>query len=526
MASLSILLLLFLLISTTAAATTAVSTTTTTTTSQKSILHSACISTPYPSLCFSSISSNPSLFSSISSNPSHILHISLHLTITAVHLSLTSITNLISHHHHNLHPRELAALQDCHELLDSTLDELHQANTTLTPLTTDLKLLITAAITNQDSCLDGFSHDGADRGIRRLIISGITHVRRMCCNALSMIKPDVNDKFHVEAMHVDQETKVADEEVVVVVVAKDGSGDYRTVGEAVAAAPAKSKKRYVIRIREGRYEENVEVHKKKTNLMFVGDGRDKTVITGSRNVVDGSTTFRSATLAVAGEGFLARSLRIENTAGPSKHQAVALRVNADHAAFYDCDIFGYQDTLYVHSFRQFFKNCTIQGTVDFIFGNAAVVFQNCEIQARLPNHNQKNMITAQSRDDINEPTGIVIQHCRISSTPDLESNKTSIKTFLGRPWKEFSRTVIIKSEIGDLVEPEGWHEWNGEFALKTLFYAEYMNSGVGSSTDDRVKWEGFKVITNETEALQFSVENFIEGGSWLKATGFPYSLGL
>lgn len=229
---------------------------------------------------------------------------------------------------------------------------------------------------------------------------------------------------------------------------------------------------------------------------------------------------------MAGEGFLARSLRIENTAGPSKHQAVALRVNADHAAFYDCDIFGYQDTLYVHSFRQFFKNCTIQGTVDFIFGNAAVVFQNCEIQARLPNHNQKNMITAQSRDDINEPTGIVIQHCRISSTPDLESNKTSIKTFLGRPWKEFSRTVIIKSEIGDLVEPEGWHEWNGEFALKTLFYAEYMNSGVGSSTDDRVKWEGFKVITNETEAMQFSVENFIEGGSWLKTTGFPYSLGL
>ncbi|KAM0936208.1 putative pectinesterase [Dioscorea sansibarensis] len=519
MASLISKLLLLLLISTITTTATTATATATATASQNYILHSACISTHYPSLCFSSISSNPSLFSSISSS-SHILHISLHLTITAVRLSLTSITNLISHRH-NLHPRELAALHDCHELLDSTLDELHQANTTLTP-STDLKLLITAAITNQDSCLDGFSHDGADRGIRRLIISGITHVRRMCCNALSMIK---NDTRHVEAMHVvDQEAKVAEEEEeeeeVVVVVAKDGSGDYKTVGEAVAVAPAKSKKRYVIRIREGRYEENVEVHKKKTNLMFVGDGRDKTVITGSRNVVDGSTTFRSATLAVAGEGFLARSLRIENTAGPSKHQAVALRVNADQAAFYDCDIFGYQDTLYVHSFRQFFKNCTIQGTVDFIFGNAAVVFQNCDIQARLPNHNQKNMITAQSRDNINEPTGIVIQDCRITATPDLEPNKTSIKTFLGRPWKEYSRTVIIKSEIGDLVEPEGWHEWNGEFGLKTLFYAEYMNNGRGSSTEERVKWEGFKVITNKTEATQFTVESFIQGGSWLKGHWF------
>ncbi|KAJ0988514.1 hypothetical protein J5N97_006870 [Dioscorea zingiberensis] len=476
------------------------------------------MSTPYPSLCFSSISGNHSLLSSISSH-SDVLHASLLLTITAVHHSFTAITNLTRRA--GLTARELAALHDCMEVLDDTLDELRKADASKTTAD-DVKILITAAITNQDSCLDGFSHDGADRGLRRLIIAGVMHVRRMCRNALSMIKKGVIR--HEEGMHGSSEGRRKVEEQVEVVVAKDGSGDYMTVGEAVEAAPEKSEKRYVIRIKEGRYEENVEVKKKKTNIMFVGEGRDKTVISGSRNVVDGSTTFKSATLAVVGAGFLARGLRIENTAGPSKHQAVALRVNADHAAFYDCDIIGYQDTLYVHSLRQFFKNCTIQGTVDFIFGNAAVVFQNCDIQARRPNHNQKNMITAQSRDDPNEPTGIVIQKCRITATQDLEAVKSSIKTFLGRPWKEYSRTVVMESEIGDLVEKEGWHEWNGEFGLETLFYAEYMNSGLGSGTDERVKWKGFKVITNKTEAMEFSVGNFIEGGSWLKSTGFPYSL--
>lgn len=122
--------------------------------------------------------------------------------------------------------------------------------------------------------------------------------------------------------------------------------------------------------------------------------------------------------AVVGTGFLARGLRVQNTAGPSKHQAVALRVSSDLSAFYDCDIIAYQDTLYLHSLRHFFRSCLIQGTVDFIFGNGATVLQDCDIQVRHPNANQKNMVTADGRDDPNEPTGITIHLSRIAAAPD------------------------------------------------------------------------------------------------------------
>lgn len=109
--------------------------------------------------------------------------------------------------------------------------------------------------------------------------------------------------------------------------------------------------------------------------------------------------------AVVGDGFLARDITFQNTAGPSKHQAVALRVGADFSAFYRCDMLAYQDTLYVHSLRQFYVGCFVAGTIDFIFGNAAAVLQDCDIHARLPNPGQRNMVTAQGRDDPNQNTG-------------------------------------------------------------------------------------------------------------------------
>ncbi|CAI0419331.1 unnamed protein product, partial [Linum tenue] len=269
-----------------------------------------------------------------------------------------------------------------------------------------------------------------------------------------------------------------------VVVAADGSGDYATVGAAVAAAPSKSSKRYIIRIKAGVYKENVEVGKGKTNIMFVGDNKETTIITGSRSVGDGFTTFSSATVGnyVVGQGFLARDITFQNTAGPSKHQAVALRVGSDLSAFYRCNILAYQDTLYVHSNRQFFTNCLISGTVDFIFGNAAVVLQDCDIRARRPDRAQKNMVTAQGRTDPNQNTGIVIQKATIGAASDLQAApKGSFPTYLGRPWKEYSRTVVMESTITDVVDPAGWFEWDGDFALDTLYYAEYRNGGyVGS----------------------------------------------
>ncbi|KAM7527035.1 hypothetical protein LguiB_030445 [Lonicera macranthoides] len=365
------------------------------------------------------------------------------------------------------------------------------------------------------------------------------------------------------------------------VVAKDGSGNFRTIGEAVAAAPNSSATRFVIHIKAGVYYEYIEVESRKTMLMFVGDGIGKTLVKGNRNVIDGSTTFRSATVgipaseqwangvsisemrstmsmgeqeiedhtfhnkmnkriyivsraplpirsfyndqinnaAVVGNGFIAKGITFENYAGPSKHQAVALRSGSDLSAFYKCSFVGYQDTLYVHSLRQFYRECDVYGTVDFIFGNAAVVFQNCNLYARKPNDNQRNIFTAQGREDPNQNTGISILNCKVAAAADLIPVQSSFRTYLGRPWKAYSRTVYLRSNLGDLIDGAGWLEWDGNFALNTLYYGEYMNRGPGSNTSARVTWPGYRVITNSTEASQFTAGNFIQGGEWLNSTG-------
>ncbi|KAJ0008266.1 hypothetical protein Pint_29455 [Pistacia integerrima] len=457
-----------------------------------------------------------------------VIELSLNLTTTTVEHNYFTVEKLLATRK-KLTKREKTALHDCLETIDETLDELRKAKEdlqeypnkkSLTQHADDLKTLLSAAMTNQETCLDGFSYEDADKKVRKALLKGEVHVEKMCSNVLAMFKNMTDTDIANEQKTSNRKLK---EEVV---DETDGSGNYKTVSAAVAAAPEGGSKRYIIKIKAGVYRENVEVPKKKKNIMFIGDGRKNTIITASRNVVDGSTTFNSATVAVVGEGFLARDITFQNTAGPSKHQAVALRVGADLSAFYQCDMLAYQDTLYVHSNRQFYINCLVAGTVDFIFGNAAAVFQDCDIHARKPNSGQKNMVTAQGRTDPNQNTGIVIQKSRIGATSDLLPVKSSFPTYLGRPWKEYSRTVIMQSAISDVIQPAGWHEWSGDFALSTLYYGEYQNSGAGAGTAKRVTWKGFKVITSSTEAQQFTPGSFIAGGSWLRATGFPFSLAL
>lgn len=218
-------------------------------------------------------------------------------------------------------------------------------------------------------------------------------------------------------------------------------------------------------------------------------------------------------------------MTFRNTAGPEKHQAVALRSSADLSIFYSCSFEAYQDTLYTHSLRQFYRECDIYGTVDFIFGNAAVVFQNCNLYPRQPMQNQFNAITAQGRTDPNQNTGISIHNCMIRPADDLVSSNYTVKTYLGRPWKEYSRTVFMQSYMDGFVEPVGWREWNGSFALSTLYYAEYNNTGSGSNTTDRVVWPGYHVI-NSTDANNFTVSNFLLGDGWMVQSGVPYISGL
>ncbi|KAL0382293.1 UNVERIFIED_CONTAM: putative pectinesterase/pectinesterase inhibitor 59 [Sesamum calycinum] len=262
-------------------------------------------------------------------------------------------------------------------------------------------------------------------------------------------------------------------------------------------------------------------------VMLVGDGLRFTVITGSRSVSSGFTTYSSATVGIDGIGFIARGITFRNTAGPQNGQAVALRSASDLSVFYACGFEGYQDTLFVHAQRQFYKACYIYGTIDFIFGNAAVVFQNCIIYVRRPLVGQANVITAQGRGDPFQNTGISIHNSRIMPARDLKPVVRSFKTYLGRPWQQYSRTVIMKSYLDSLVSPEGWSRWeDSDFALSTLYYGEYQNFGPGGSTRNRVKWPGYHVISSPNVANRFTVANLIAGRAWLPSTGVPFTAGL
>ena len=153
--------------------------------------------------------------------------------------------------------------------------------------------------------------------------------------------------------------------------------------------------------------------------------------------------------------FLAKDMSILNSAGPEGGQAVALRTVGDHIACLRCSIEGFQDTLYAHQgISQFFYNCDIYGTIDFIFGDAAVIIQNSTIHVRRPLHGQHNVITVDERDKYGSITAIVIHNCHIVPTPDLRS-QSNVKIYLGRPWKKFSQTIIMQSYLDTFIDREG-----------------------------------------------------------------------
>ncbi|CAH9110240.1 unnamed protein product [Cuscuta epithymum] len=428
--------------------------------------------------------------------------------------------------------REKAAWEDCVELYD---DMVERINTTIDPLTkysaSDEQTWLSAALTNIDTCLNGFIEFNVIDNIYPLLSSNTS---QLISNTLALSK--------YNSTHEDATTnkdgfptwvKPGDRKLLQspspgaradIVVAIDGTGNYKKVGEAVAAAAATRRtgsKRIVIHVKAGTYTENVEIGKKLKYITMFGDGIERTIITGRRSVGGGFTTFKSATFAAVGEGFICRGIRFINTAGAANHQAVALRSGSDHSVFYQCSFEGYQDTLYVHSNRQFYRDCNIYGTVDFIFGNAAVVIQNSNIYARNPPAGT-NTITAQGRKDPNQNTGISIHNSRVTGATGLSG---SAKTYLGRPWKLYSRTVFMKTSLGSLIAPEGWLPWNGEFALNTLYYGEFANTGPGASTSSRVKWRGYHVITSAAEASKFTVGSFLGGTSWLPSD-VPVTPGL
>ncbi|XP_022945995.1 pectinesterase-like [Cucurbita moschata] len=491
-----------------------------------------------------------------SEDPRELIKASFHYVVEQIKSAIKNSTTLKET---AKDPMAKKALDDCSELMDYAIDDLLLSFDKITETfdfskmddyIEDLRIWLSGALTYQVTCLDGFENVTGDTGEKMKHLLKMS--QEMTANAIEMVgevKSAVSslwESFGLPPLGRELRTAESKEEEEVpswvndrrgllqttganvkadVVVAKDGSGKYKTITEALQEVPKKSNTTFIIYIKEGVYEEQVKVDKKMTYVMMIGDGPTKTKITARENFADGTSTFKTATVSVIGTNFIGKDLWFENSAGAAKHQAVALRVQSDMSIFYNCRMDGYQDTLYTHAHRQFYRDCTITGTIDFIFGNAAVVLQNCKIFVRKPLENQKCIVTAQGRTQKKEPTAIILQNCVISSDPDYFPVRHINKAYLGRPWKEYSRTIIMESQIDDLIQPEGWLPWMGNFALNTLFYSEFNNRGPGASTKNRVKWRGIKQITAK-HALDFTPALFIRGNPWIKPTGVPYSSGM
>ncbi|KAK6944685.1 Pectinesterase, catalytic [Dillenia turbinata] len=398
---------------------------------QHPIIKNACGNTLYPSLCYSTLSSMPSAKNATTFH--RILDIALNHSLFSALTSQSHINTLLGSYQ-DLSLMQKNALMDCSEMLDQTLYELgeaigvlHSIPDTATPFLgksnsfNNIKTLLSAAMTNGDTCIDGFSdleeadylqwqnqnHEGL--ALRGDLQEKLIPLSRMMSNCLAMIK-------RMETLNLDMEfvdpQRILMQKILVgqrfpawmssgdqklmhgvhrvrlrpdVVVAKDGSGDFSTIGDAVRMAPNMSTNRFMIKIKAGVYKENVEIPRRNTNIMLIGDGMNSTVITSSRNLVDGFSTFASATLSM-----------------------------------------------------------------------------------------------------------------------------------------NYSRTMVMKSYLGDLIHPRGWSKWNLYSKTNTVEYIEYMNFGPGSNTTHRVKWRGYRKNCSQDLAKKFTVETFFHGThNWLESTGFP-----
>ncbi|OAY84522.1 putative pectinesterase/pectinesterase inhibitor 45 [Ananas comosus] len=440
-------------------------------------------------------------------------------------------------------PRVRAAVDDCKELFGYAKAELLRTMNGIDAHRLDdlpkkgheLRIWLSSVITDQETCVEGFP----EGELKKKMKDGMEAAKHLTSNALAIIGKASSflSSLHVPGVSGGRRRLLEAEEgrelrgdgfpawlsskerralkgqaknnlTPNLVVAKDGTGNFTTINDAINA--------------------QVIVPKQMVNLTLFGDGSRKTIITGSRNVADGNnmTTYKSATVAVHGDGFVGTGIGFRNTAGAIKHQAVALRVQSDRSVFLNCRMEGYQDTLYAHSMRQFYRNCIISGTVDFIFGDAAAVLQNCILVVRRPLDNQQNIVTAQGRSDGHQPTGFVVHHCRIIPDGRLVPDKLAIRSYLGRPWREYSHTIIMESQIGDFISRDGYLPWDGDFGLKTLSYAEYNNKGAGADTAARVRWPGYRTITSRDDAARYTVAAFLNGDQWIRSTGTPVRLGL
>ncbi len=268
------------------------------------------------------------------------------------------------------------------------------------------------------------------------------------------------------------------------VVDQSGKGNFLTVQEAFDAVPYLRKAETRIFIKEGVYKEKLTLTPTKTNVTIIGENVNSTILTyddfASRKNRFGEEmgTSSSSSVFIFGDGFKAKNITFQNSAGPVG-QAVAVRVDGDMVVFENCRFLGFQDTLYPHgeNSRQYYLDCYIEGTTDFIFGWSTAVFENCKIFSKKGGH----YITAASTLE-ETPYGFVFVNC------ELTGDAPEGTVYLGRPWRPYAKTVFLQCSLGPHISPEGWHNWNKPEAEKTSYYAEYQSVGQGATSASRAVW--------------------------------------
>lgn len=281
-----------------------------------------------------------------------------------------------------------------------------------------------------------------------------------------------------------------------VVVAADGTGDVTSVQQAIDRIPEYNGHRFVIHIKPGTYKEQIKISQTRPFITFQGDDPATTTLTFNLSAKTSGDTRLSYSAYIGGSDFRAENITFENTYGPGS-QAVAAYVNTDRAVFRNCRFLGWQDTLFAHGGRQYYKDCYIEGHVDFVFGNGTVVFESCRIHSK-----GQGYVTAQWRMSDAETNGFVFLHCRLTAAD------TGKGVYLGRPWRPFGRVIFIECGMDAHIKPEGWDNWRDPAREKTAWFAEYKSTGPGANAPARVAWS--RQLTAE-EIRPFATKAFLKG---------------
>ena len=283
-------------------------------------------------------------------------------------------------------------------------------------------------------------------------------------------------------------------------VAKDGTGDYAFIQDAIDAMRVYPLAPITLYLKNGVYHEKIELPANNVDVTFIGESVDGVIILYDDYSGKGKhTTFTSYTAKISGNRFRAENITFANAAG-TVGQALALYVDADKAVFKNCRFLGNQDTIFAtgEQSRQLFEDCFIEGTTDFIFGPSTAVFKNCTIRAK-----SNSYITA-ANTTMGKKFGFVFLDCQITADASVT------KVFLGRPWRAHSKTVLLRCDLPEQIAPEGWDNWNNPENEKTVFYAEYQNTGEGAAAARRVGWS--KQLKAK-EAKQYTPENIFNGSA-------------